>query len=187
MNKPTLTRFEVCQTVLADNARSTDDRAKALALLKRIADDVGDPDCAEAKRLLATLPLSQEQEDKRLEVALAYQPPPLPERRFPSPPLPWAKWNPQMQRLVELLRGAPFLVDPEFYAASLAGREGPPPDYAVKWVADLKALYSRTESDRVRAAVVAQLRRIAKWEWVSDDACRTASRKVLADIGAETN
>lgn len=177
MTKPTLTKFEVCQSVLSDNARSADDRAKAIAILKRIADDAGDPNCAEARRLLATLPLSQDKEDALLETALAYEHPPLSELRFPQRPLPWAKWSPQLQRLIELLRGVPFMIAPEFYAWS--GREDPSPDYAVKWVADLKSLYSRSQSQRVRDAAIKAIRDMSSK--LSDDAGRNAAKQFLEE------
>lgn len=173
----TLTKFEVCQSVLADNTRSADDRTKAISLLKRIADDPSDADCAEARRLLATLPLTQDAEDALLETALAYERPPLSELRFPRPPLPWTKWSPQLQRLIDLLRGVPFMIAPEFYAWS--GREGTPPDYAVKWVAELKSLYSRSQSQRVRDAAIKAIRDMANK--LSDEAGRNAAEQFLEE------
>lgn len=169
----TLTKFEVCQTVLADNSRSADDRAKAIALLKRIAEDVADPDCAEARRLLATLPLSQEAEDDMILKVLDFKAPnPYRPAIYPD-----FNYEPRLKDLIVALRTDPIFIT-DWHRQ---------PGYAAQCVADLKALYERSKSDRVRAAVVEQLQRLAKWH--TAEAIRAASCKALIDIGheAETN
>lgn len=172
-----MTKLEIATEVLNDPRRSDSDRSKAISILKRIADDAADSDCAEARRLLSKLPMGQEQEDALLERALDYQSPPLAEVKFPQRPFPWTNWNPTVQHLIELLRGEPWFID--FQMGALEFQHKPQPDYAVKLVAELVTLHGRTKSHRVRDAAAAALRDISTQ--LSDEAGRNAARRFLEE------
>jgi hypothetical protein len=70
-----MTKLEVCQEALNDKNRREDDRAKAIAILRRIAEGGEDGERVEPEKIMATLPLSQDEEDAKILAALSYKPP----------------------------------------------------------------------------------------------------------------
>jgi hypothetical protein len=68
-----MTKLEVCQEVLNDKNRSDDDRAKAIAILRRLAEGDDRDERIEAEKILATLPLSQADEDAKALASLNFK------------------------------------------------------------------------------------------------------------------
>jgi hypothetical protein len=145
-----MTKLEVCREVLNDKNRSEDDRAKAIAILRRIAEGGEDGERVEAKKIMATLPLSQDDEDAKLLASInhrhregAFRPDYLPEYRYEK----------QLQTLCHAV-GHPdscrFLRDRA---------------EAVQHVAILEALRQRTQSQTIRDAAQACIHNTRRvWE-----------------------
>jgi hypothetical protein len=149
-----MTRLEALRTVIEDPTRSDEDRQIAIRGLKRIAENGDHTERNEAKRILASLPLSQDEEDAKLIAAIDYDVP-LAELRFPLPPAPWDKYEPRLKQLAALLCGDPALIN-----LAVIANGG---NFATACVSDLKALHGRTKSDRVRNAALTALTGIAKY------------------------
>lgn len=149
-----MTRLEALQAVLDDSTRSSDDREIAIRGLRRLAEHGEYDERLEAQKILATLPLTQDDEDKKILIALdfkhpqgPYRPSLAPEYKYPKP----------LQDLVLFIR-----CDPDLCGAFARCAHRTVAEYASDAVKQLTALHARTSSERIRAAVAQMLADIAR-------------------------